>query len=112
MVQLFGDPFNLQGNNQILQGGSAVALQPAGNPQQAYAPVPSVRPAPVTTKPATTRRTAPAPRPAPAPTLDPSGLVGSLYSPYIGARPSPANPSVAEFYRKDTGQALDQQGLF
>src|SRR6185503_9993831 len=112
---LFGDPFSLQGNNQNLQGGSGASLQPTGNPQQVYGPMPTTNPAPVAVapKPApTVRRVAPAPRPAPKPTLDPSGLVGGLYSPYIGARPSPSNPGVAEFYRKDTGQALDQQGLF
>jgi hypothetical protein len=117
MPQLFGDPFNLQGNNQNLQGGNGGNLQPAGNPQQVYGPVPAVKPAPapvrVAPRPApVARKPAPVRRVAPAPTLDPSGLVGGPYSQYIGARPSPINPGVAEYFRKDTGQALDQQGLF
>ena len=40
---LQGNPYNLQGNSQNLQGGNtATALQPAGNPQQVYGPLPPV----------------------------------------------------------------------
>lgn len=54
-IQLFGDPFNLQGNNQNIQGGNSTdILQPATAPVQVatpatptIAPVKTVTPAPV-----------------------------------------------------------------
>lgn len=52
MVQLFGDPFNLQGNSQNLQGGNvAPVLQPSASPTpQVAAPImPRGAPAPATT---------------------------------------------------------------
>jgi hypothetical protein len=58
MVKLQADPFNLQGNAQLLQGGSVAALQPAGNPYGS-APVAPVM-APVAPK--TAPRTAAVPK--------------------------------------------------
>lgn len=99
-IVLQGDPYNLQGS-------SGAGLQPAGNPQQVYGPVP-----PTVATPVTTPKPVAQPVHTSIPRLDATGLVGASLSPYIGARPSPSNPGVAEFFRKDSGEALDQTGLF
>ncbi len=103
MTPLQGDPYNLQGSAPSIQGGAgAAALQPASSP---IGPQPFVGP----TTPAT------APRPAQAvskPATDFSYLISPSLSSYLGARPSPANPTVAEFYRKDSNQALTPEQLF
>ncbi|MGE0126674.1 MAG: hypothetical protein AB7U82_01120 [Blastocatellales bacterium] len=168
-VQLFGDPFNLQGNSQQLQGGynpqqtgnpQAVGVAPRGdapvfyrpdknNPalytssgqpvnyeqylaqggrpdwgNVIYGPVPGMAAPRPAAQPVAPRGTAPAqkpaaqsvsqpvPQPRPVQQVDPTGLVGSAFGQYIGARPSPSNPGVAEFFRKDTNQALTADQLF
>jgi hypothetical protein len=103
-MDLYGNPTNLQGGSAAIQGGSP-ALQPAGNPQQAaglYGP-PSPQPAaPVRTTP-----TLAAPKPsygAPVQTAQPDTQINSIFSSFIGSRPSPSNPGVLEYYNKQTGQ--------
>ena len=110
MVQLFGDPFNLQGGANPHQTAPALALQPAASPQQPVNPQQSIPPkqtTPIAPRPVAT--TTPKPQPAPVNT---NGLVGTAFSRFIGTRPSPVNPSVAEFFRTDTNQALTPQQLF
>ena len=98
-IQLFGDPYNLQGGSTQLQGG--VNPQTTFNPQQ----------------PATTQQTSVAPTPTTsvAPSTTSSVLtaqpktLNSLYSPYIGTRPSSVNPSVLEYYNKENNLAFPDQ---
>jgi hypothetical protein len=92
MIQLFGDPYNIQGNNQNLQGGY--------NPQQAINPQqpPASPVSPQAQKPVA--RKAAAPRPAP--TAQPI-QINSAYSPYVQTRPSPSTPGVLEYYNPQNG---------
>jgi hypothetical protein len=104
-IQLFGDPYNLQGGGTILQGG--VNPQQTANPQtQVYGPVPvapkpvTVAPKPVAPKPIVAPRpvtpTYAAPKPV-VPTAQPIAI-NPLYSQFVQTRPSPSNPGVLEYY--------------
>lgn len=117
-IQLFGNPFNLQGGGANLQGGynpqqTVNPQQPAPLVQVQAVPTP-VRVAPKPVAPRPVARPAPvyvAPRPVPVPQLNTAGLVGAGYDQYVGARASAQNPGVAEYYRTDNGQALSQNDL-
>lgn len=102
-MNLFGDPFNLQGNGQSLQGGAA-PVQGGYNPQQPanpYGPTTPVKaPAPV-------RPAAPAaPRPAPAP-LDLSGNYGINNGTVFFKPTNLAFGSADEFYRHSGVKSFD-----
>jgi hypothetical protein len=103
-MNLFGDPTNLQGGIAPIQGSSPV-LQPAGNPQQPASygptPAPAVK-APVAPKPV-------APRIGTAASVQvahPDTQINSIFSPFIGSRPSASNPGTLEYYNKQTGQGF------
>jgi hypothetical protein len=111
-INLFGDPYNLQGSTPSLQGGNANLFLQVANPL-APAPAPASAPAPRLAQPVAPRPRTVAPAPvAPArPTAQPIQL-NPLYSKYVATRPSPSNPGVLEYYRTDTNQALNQSDLF
>lgn len=99
-INLFGDPFGLQGGGGNMQGG--YNPQTTGNPQQVYGPVQNtprpvaVAPRPVTPRPVVAPRQA-APTPQPAPIVQPVAI-NPAYSPYVQTRASKTNPGVLEYY--------------
>ncbi len=108
MSLLFGDPLNLQGGNQNLQGGSAAGLQPAGNPQQTYGPVPPVTPAPAMPIGGQPSNKTYYPQQQPKATAQPVQL-DPLYAQIIGTRASSVNPGVLEYYNAENGAGFSNE---
>lgn len=106
---LYGDPYNLQGGGTTLQGSSPT-LQPAASPQQtaSYGSTPQPAPAPTTSTASYTPTPAPTVTATPirTPVAQPDTQINSIFSPFIGSRPSGVNPGVLEYYNKQTGQGF------
>jgi hypothetical protein len=105
---LQGGTPTIQGTTPQLQGGTNPQL--ATNPQNQQPTVPSSVQVPqqyITSAPA------PAPVPAPQPQTAQVTPLNSIFDPYIGSRPSPANGSVLEYFNKQTNQGFSTpQELF
>lgn len=109
-INLFGDPTNIQGGTTTIQGSSPT-LQPAYNPQQPapYGPTPAPVQAPAAPK----APVAPTYQPAPIQVAQPDTQINSIFSPFIGSRPSVSSPGTLEYYNKQTGQGFsDPQDLY
>src|SRR5438309_2000629 len=115
-MALYPDPLqggtpNLQGSGGPLQGGASP--QQTLNTQQVQgvqAPTPSLQPSVAVPNQYVTPAPAPVPQPQQPAQVTP---LNSLFDPYIGSRPSPANPGVLEYFNKQTNQGFSTpQQLF
>lgn len=120
-MDIYGNPTpSLQGSVSPLQG-SQPTLQGGYNPQQATGiygpPAPTIAAPSAPAAPAAPK--APVAPAAPRPTVSsiqvaqPDAQINSIFSPYIGSRPSASNPGTLEYYNKQTGQGFaNPQALY
>src|SRR5258706_8144019 len=105
---IYGNPIpTIQGGVPNLQGSSPT-LQPAGNPQQAAPVYGPPAPAPIQPR-GPAAPAAPAPRISTSAAIQvarPDTQINSIFSQFIGSRPSASNPGVLEYYNKQTGQGF------